>query len=155
MSRLDRLADNGLVARISEIADAVRELKTGNQYVEAKMFTTQSSGAFDVSGTLGAAPGTGYALALFSIVVQPLDGKTRFQSQMVPKLFAPNQTTQYEDTGRSRFDIRTGINPSLSSPNVEYYYSVNSRNATAAEQFYFKYVIYATTPVIVSIARVL
>ncbi|WIE74477.1 hypothetical protein [Curtobacterium sp. MCSS17_007] len=155
MNRLNRSEEESLIARIKSLEDAVRELKTGNQYVEAVMYETQSANQFDLSGTFNAAPGANYAVAIFSVARSAADGETRFHSQVVPQLFTPTQSTLFEDTGATALAVTAGQSPGLGGSSIEYYYRITTRAATPTQSFWFKYIAYATTPVIVSVARVL
>lgn len=155
MPRLDQTPDEQLIRRIKDLDTIIRELKVGRQYLEASMYQTASSSAYDISGTLAAAPGANYLLAAFSVVLSANDGVTRFQSQVVPQLFTPDTSTLYEDTLSGPYLIQSGIVPKFGGPSVEHYFVVSSRKATSAQSFYFKYTAFSTTPVIVSAARVM
>jgi hypothetical protein len=154
MARIDETAPNTLITRIKGFLEVVQQLKVGVQYIEAKMYEAKSASAYDLTGSMGSA-GSNIALAAISVVATSTDGITPIQGLCAPQIWIPNPTTVFEDTGLSDYRVTVGQRPSSDGLSIEFWYLIATRNSVAAAAFFFKYNVYTTAQVSVSISRTL
>lgn len=153
MSRLDSRIDESLIARIHAIDASLRELKVGNQYLEAEMHESTSASSYDLTGSMVAVGGAGFVEAVVVVTATSADGVTPFLSSCAPEWWIPNMSSPFEQNYSTSYDITSGVIPAPDGLSVRFWYNVGSRAATSASTFYFKYHVYATVPVNVSVVR--
>lgn len=152
MIRLENLPDRQFVERVKQLERTVEELKSGVQYVEAKMYEYSSGSSYDLTGSLAASAGGGAILARIIVTATSTDAAA-FLSSFVPQLWIPDLVTPYEDKLTNNYG--TTFNKIVTSDvtNTEFWINIYARNAVGASTFYFKARIYASAPVTVVFAR--
>lgn len=152
MARSDGLAENRTTSELAELRASIRELKVGNQYLEAQMFESKTGASYDITGFMSGA-GSGFALAVISVIVTATDGVTPFQATCTPEMWLPNLATKFEDTGITPFTLDKDARTSLDGLQIEFWFMIATRATVPDSNFYFKSYVYSTTPVSVSISR--
>jgi hypothetical protein len=142
-----------LLTQIGELDDAIRELKTGVQFTEARMYEYSSGSVYDTSGALAASSGGNQTLATILITATSVDGGS-FLSSFTPELWIPNMSTAYRDTLASNYQVIYNkiINDDVTK--TQYWYTIGARKAVSASTFFLKAHIYATVPVTVTYTRI-
>lgn len=154
VTRIDQQPANALVTTIKQVDDAVRELKTGVQYAEAKLYEYSSSNAYDLTGGLSSSAGANQLLALLVVTATSADAAA-FISTFTPELWIPNTSTPYHDTLITDYEINYRQIITDDVTKTQYWFSISARNAVGSSTFYLKAHIYATVPVTVTYARVI
>ncbi|MDQ0825430.1 hypothetical protein QFZ60_001603 [Arthrobacter sp. B2I5] len=151
--RLNQQQENQIIQRVKNIDDGLRELKTGVQYAEAKMYEYSSGNSYDFSGSLPASTTPQQVVALLIVTATSVDNAA-FISTFVPELWMPNMSTPYKDILTSAYYIQYNKIITDDVSKTQYYLSIVARaSGTAASTFYLKARIYATVPVTVTYAR--
>jgi hypothetical protein len=154
MKRIDKTVDEALITRIKALEDGVRELKVGNQFLEAEMFESTTASSYDLTGALAAAAAT-VVEAIVVVTATTADGVTPFLSSCAPEWWIPNMSTPFEYNYSTNYNIDRGIIPSPDGLSVRFWYNLNARTSVSASTFFFKYHVYSTAPVNVTVTRVL
>ncbi|MGO4470328.1 hypothetical protein AB4Y95_00115 [Arthrobacter sp. M-10] len=153
-SRINQQTENTFITQISELDDGIRELKTGVQFTEAKLYEYSSGNAYDLSGSLGSSAGSNQVLALLLVTATSVDAAS-FLSAFTPELWIPNTSTPYHDTLVTDYQISYNKIITDDITKTQYWYQISARNAVSASTFYLKAHIYATVPVTVAYARLI
>lgn len=153
IDRLDQQTDNTLVAQLKQLTDDVRELKTGVQYTEAKMYEYSSGSSYDITGSL-ASGGPRNILALVVITATSVDGGS-FISTFTPEVWIPDMSTPYHDTLASPYAIDYNQIVTDDVTKTQFWYRISANASVSASTFFLKAHIYATSPVTVTYARII
>jgi len=153
INRLDQQTENGLVTSISEIERSLNELKTGVQYVEARMYEYSSANSYDMTGSLASTSVANQVVGQLIVTATSVDGKP-FISTFFPELWIPNMSTPYVDKITNTYLVKFSQIVTDDPTKTQYFINIGARNSgTAASTFYMKAHIYATAPVTVTYAR--
>lgn len=151
--RINQQTENTFVTQINELDDGIRELKTGVQFAEARMYEYSSGSTYDITGSLASSSGANQILATVLITATSVDSAS-FLSAFTPELWIPNMSTPYHDTLASNYLIAYNKIITDDVTKTQYWYTIAARQAVSASTFYLKAHIYATVPVTVTYARI-
>ncbi|WP_427007204.1 hypothetical protein [Pseudarthrobacter sp. H2] len=152
-SRINQEPQNKIVEDITSLDVALRELKTGIQYTEARMYEYSSANSYDITGALASSSGGNQVLATILITATSADASS-FLSAFMPELWIPNTSTPYHDTLASNYQIIYNKIITDDTTKMQYWYTIGARNAVSASTFYLKAHIYSTAPVTVTYVRI-
>lgn len=151
--RLNQLTENKIVTDITNLDVAFREMKTGVQFTEARMYEYSSASSYDITGALAASAGGNQTLATILITATSTDG-TSFLSTFTPELWIPNMSTPYHDTMITNYQILYNKIVDDDITKTQFFYTIGAHNAVSASTFYLKAHIYSTAPVTVTYTRI-
>jgi hypothetical protein len=152
--RINQQPENKIVEDITSLDVAVREMKTGVQFTEARMYEYSSGNSYDITGALAASSGSNQVLATIIVTATSVDGSS-FLSAFTPELWIPNTSTPYRDSLASNYQILYNKLVTDDITKMQYWYTIGARNAVSASTFYLKAHIYSTAPVTVTYARII
>lgn len=152
-SRINQQTENTFITQINELDDGIRELKTGVQFAEARMYEYSSGNAYDITGSLASSSGANQILATILVTANSVDGAS-FLSAFTPELWIPDMSTSYHDTLASNYLIAYNKIITDDVTKTQYWYTIAARKAVSTSTFYLKAHIYATVPVTVTYARI-
>lgn len=154
MDRRDSsLPENLYVETLARIERDIRELKAGNQFVDARMFPWESGAAYDYTETMAAGAASTVA-SVIAVTVSSTDG-SQMLATMVPELFVGTTSNKYIDTLAGVWDTATYPNPTADSSSIQFLFRVVRRQAVGAPvTMYLKVRAYGTAPISVGIAKI-
>jgi hypothetical protein len=153
-TRLPQQSSEQLIQRIKAVTDELRQLKASSQSVEAKMYVNDSGNSYDITGTLSAT--TGGTISVRSEIVRliitatSVDGAP-FLANMTPQLWIPNMATPYQPTITTPYTVDNNTIITDDTGKVQFWYQISATQNTSASTYYFKYLIYSSAPVTVTV----
>jgi hypothetical protein len=152
-TRINQQPENKILEDTRNIGVTLRELKTGRQYTEARMYEYSSAIAYDLTGALAASAGGNQPLATLIVTATSTDSGS-FLSAFTPEVWIPNMSTPYRDNFSGNYQILYNKLITDDPMVMQYWFTIGARNAVSASTFYFKARIYSTAPVSVTYARI-
>lgn len=152
-SRINQQAENKIFEDITNLEVSLRELKTGVQFTEARMYEYSSADPYDITGSLASSAGGNQALATIIVTATSTDGAS-FLSAFTPELWIPNMSTPYRDALNGNYQVIYNKIVTDDTTKMQYWFTIGARQAVSASTFYLKAHIYSTAPVTVTYARI-
>ncbi len=150
-SRVNKQPVTNLIKDVSDLDDAIRELKTAPQFTEAKLYDYSSTNAYDITGSLTVVGGTS-TTATVVVTVTSVDSSS-FIATVTPQLWMNTLTSQYHDNIISDFQVVSNQIITDDPTKMQFWITISTRRSTSGLVFYFKANVYSTAPVTLSYAR--